>query len=130
MPVQEHGPGLRQHRGPDLLGGRLARVQSTVCAGRAAAREAIHVGLVRPGVAAHNVQPSGGSLDGPSAAPDPGSLEGHCGLLLGHGMCVAGASHGYYNLELRNEPSPAYAAVIQVLGLESLGTLICSSLRE
>ncbi|CAE7751613.1 HMA5, partial [Symbiodinium necroappetens] len=58
---------------------------------------------------------------GPRLLPILAALKDTAAFFLVTGMCVAGASHGYYNLELRNEPSPAYAAVMQVLRLGIFG---------
>ena len=36
-------------------------------------------------------------------------------------ICIASASHGYYNLQLREEPTPTYAAFMQVVRLGIFG---------
>ena len=36
-------------------------------------------------------------------------------------ICIVAASHAYYNLELRDEPSPSYAAIMQIVRLGIFG---------
>ena len=36
-------------------------------------------------------------------------------------ICIASAAHGYYNLQLREEPTPTYAALMQVVRLGIFG---------
>ena len=63
----------------------------------------------------------GESFMGPRLLPILAALKDTFAFFFLTGVCVAAAAHAYYNLELRDEPSPMYAAIIQVVRLGLFG---------
>ena len=63
----------------------------------------------------------GESFMGPRLLPILAALKDTFAFFFLTGVCLAAAAHAYYNLELRDEPSPMYAAVMQVVRLGLFG---------
>ena len=58
---------------------------------------------------------------GPRLLPILSALKDTSGFVVVTATCVCAAAHAYYNLQLREEPTPTYAAFIQVVRLGIFG---------
>lgn len=63
----------------------------------------------------------GESWLGPRLLPILAALKDTFAFFLVTAICLLAATHAYYNLQVRYEPSPVYAAFMQVMRLGSLG---------
>ena len=58
---------------------------------------------------------------GPRLLPILSAVKDTLAFFLLMVICIASAAHGYYNLQLREEPTPTYAALMQVVRLGIFG---------
>ena len=65
----------------------------------------------------------GESWLGPRLLPILAALKDTFAFFLVTAICLLAATHAYYNLQVRYEPSPVYAAFMQVMRLGSLDLL-------
>ena len=63
----------------------------------------------------------GESWMGPRLLPILSAIKDTFAFFMLTGLCLAAATHAYYNLQLREEPTPSYAAMMQVVRLGIFG---------